>query len=698
MNVRVGAVSVCLCARRQSVALAAVFAGLCLGAGAADAASGWVGLVANGSSSSDTLTPFDTSTNLPGSAIPLGGYIVASVAITPDGRTAWVADLGQEGTGNPGNLIPVDLFSDTAGSPVAIPAATTNSYCQNGNETIVAGLNTLALAPDGRTAYVTDSSTDAVYPIDLTQTPAQPGTPIVLPAGSAPTGLAVSPDGQTLYVADEATDKVSIVPLGGGAESTIALAAGAQPNAIAITPDGKTAYVVEGGLDQVIPIGLAGGQLGTPIPVGSGPSGIVITPDGKAAYVTNGGTGFVPDPASNSTPPTCSAGQAGDNTVTPVDLRTNTAAAAIANVTDASGPGVTPDASTVYAPAGGTNGASSDVTPIDTMSNEAGTPFDGGGFPEQVAVSPDQPPMANFTVQAAAAGQPTSFDASSSTVAVGSIASYAWNFGDGQTATTSTPTTTHVYSADGDYQATVTETDTAGTSTTRVFTGQMVSRNGGPSAQATRLVLVSAGPTPQVKLSTGQLDFGSVGLGHESAPQSVTITDTGSAPLTISSSAITGPDAGDFKITSDGCTHQTIAPTAFCTSGLMFAPHGDGSRSAQIAFTDNASGSPHTVALSGLGSTVGSVAGAVRAASTGQPLPGSSVMACTTHTFRSCQTATSDANGHYEIDGLQQGSWIVQVSPANPDLYDGSANVTITPGNVAGQNFALSPRWRRRAT
>src|SRR6266545_2043322 len=64
-------------------------------------------------------------------------------------------------------------------------------------------------------------------------------------------------------------------------------------------------------------------------------------------------------------------------------------------------------------------------------------------------------------------GQPLFFDGSASSDNVG-VTSYAWDFGDGTTATTATAS--HVYARPGAYAATLTVTDAAGNSATSSFT------------------------------------------------------------------------------------------------------------------------------------------------------------------------------------------------------------------------------------
>lgn len=92
----------------------------------------------------------------------------------------------------------------------------------------------------------------------------------------------------------------------------------------------------------------------------------------------------------------------------------------------------------------------------------------GGGEPVNT------PPTASFTY--ACNELACTFDASGSTDADGSISSYAWNFGDGQSRTGAAPN--HTYASDGAYAVTLTVTDNDGAtgSTTQSVT---VSSGGG---------------------------------------------------------------------------------------------------------------------------------------------------------------------------------------------------------------------------
>ena len=149
-----------------------------------------------------------------------------------------------------------------------------------------------------------------------------------------------------------------------------------------------------------------------------------------------------------------------DGTVTPIDIADGSTGSAI-NVGGFPGTiAITPDGKTAYV----VNFSDDTVTPVNTGTNTPGSPISVGGGPSAIAITPDQAPTAAFSLTAAAADSPSSFDASAASSVLGTITGYAWDFGDGQTATTPTPQTTHTYSTAGDYTVRLTVTDSAGTS------------------------------------------------------------------------------------------------------------------------------------------------------------------------------------------------------------------------------------------
>lgn len=69
-------------------------------------------------------------------------------------------------------------------------------------------------------------------------------------------------------------------------------------------------------------------------------------------------------------------------------------------------------------------------------------------------------------------GEEITFDASGSSDEEG-ISSYTWGFGDGTQVTVDTPTTTHIYAAGGNYDITLTVTDTNGATATDTTTAEV---------------------------------------------------------------------------------------------------------------------------------------------------------------------------------------------------------------------------------
>jgi len=79
--------------------------------------------------------------------------------------------------------------------------------------------------------------------------------------------------------------------------------------------------------------------------------------------------------------------------------------------------------------------------------------------------------------------------------------------------------------------------------------------------------------------------------------------NTGTGSLTISSVTVTGTNASAFSISPNTCT--TVAPNGACTIQVVFTPPATGTYLASVSISDNATGSPQAVTLSGTGVSSG---------------------------------------------------------------------------------------------
>jgi subtilase family serine protease len=104
---------------------------------------------------------------------------------------------------------------------------------------------------------------------------------------------------------------------------------------------------------------------------------------------------------------------------------------------------------------------------------------------------------------------------------------------------------------------------------------------------------------PAINLSSASVAFGQQNVGSTSAPQVVTLANTGNASLSIASMAVSGTNSGDFAQTSN--CGGSVAAGSNCTITVTFTPSAAGSRSASLTVSDNAGGSPQTIGLTGTG-------------------------------------------------------------------------------------------------
>ena len=579
-------------------------------------------------SNAGTITPITISTNTAGSAITVGsGTNPIGTAITPNGQTLYVANYAS------GTVTPINLSTNTAGTPITVGT--------NPRE--------IAITPNGQTAYVVTSGSNTVTPITIATN--TPGTAIAV--GSNPWGIAITPNGQTAYVTNSGSNTVTPITIATNTPGT-AISGLSGPLGIAITPNGQTAYVTDSGSNTVSVLTIGTNTVGTAIAVGTYPVDIAITPNGQTAYVTN----------QNS------------NTVTPITIASNTAGSPI-SIGGATlwGVSITPNGQTAYVASqgGGT------VTPITIPANTVGTAISVTGA-RVIAITPDQAPTASFTVTPGSPGSATSFNASASGAPYGSITNYAWTFGDTNTANTSTPTTTHTYATAGLFTASLTVTDTAGSSTTQVFTGQDVLDNGAASATSSQSFTLPPSITA-VSPAAGPIGGGTV----------VTITGTGFivGATTIAFGSSAGTSVSCSSTTS--CTATSPAESAGTVDITATNAGGTSSTSSADQFTFDLAPtvgaiSPDfgplsagtVVTITGTGFVVGSSTVAF-GGSAGTSVSCSSSTSCTA-------TSPAESAGVVDITVTTPGGTSA-TSPADHFAYDTTPTVTgITPaaGPIAG--------------
>lgn len=106
---------------------------------------------------------------------------------------------------------------------------------------------------------------------------------------------------------------------------------------------------------------------------------------------------------------------------------------------------------------------------------------------------------------------------------------------------------------------------------------------------------------PVATLTPPNLAFGNSNVGTAAPTQSLVLSSTGDQALSVNAISITGLNAGDFT-ELDNCNAPTVLKTTTsCLITVTFTPTASGARLAQFTVTDNAPGSPQSVALSGAG-------------------------------------------------------------------------------------------------
>ncbi len=224
------------------------------------------------------------------------------------------------------------------------------------------------------------------------------------------------------------------------------------------------------------------------------------------------------------------------------------------------------------------------------------------------------------------------------------------------------------------------------------------SASGSPQTVA----LTGTGTAPTASLSPTTLNFGSVYTGLASYAQTVTLSNTGNATLILDAISITGGNSSDFSQTNS-C--GSLAAGTSCPISVTLNPAAPGARAASLSITDNATGSPQTISLSGTGVAVppvispGGIVPLYSTASTIQPgewisIYGSNLAYGTT--AWSGNFPTSLGGTSVKIDG--KAAYLSLASPGQinlqtpDDTMTGTVPVTVTTaGGTASSTVTLAP-------
>lgn len=358
--------------------------------------------------------------------LSLGGNTFTG-AVTPNGRFLYTPSFGLN-----------RIFGYRIAENGAITPIDGSPFMQG----FLGGWSAIAVAPDGRHLYLLGLGVILSFSIgeDGKLTPV-PGSPF--PAQQIfSVDLQITPDGKYLYANDYVVSQITgysldsegkVTPLPQGAVPT----GGLTPQGMAISPDSRHLFAANiAGLNiAAFNIGDDGSIThapGSPFPASDlGPTGVQVSPDGKNLYVSH-------------------------QLLYPLPMKLG-----IYDIRD--------------------DGSLSEVpnSPVDT--GVIFTDF------QPVAISPNQGPTARLKMSRGSGG--ITFDASASTDPDGYVATYEWDFGDGQIQTGGAKMT-HGFPRSGTYNVAVRAVDDEGCSDQFIYTGRIALCNAAPRGRATLQVRV----------------------------------------------------------------------------------------------------------------------------------------------------------------------------------------------------------------
>jgi YVTN family beta-propeller protein len=242
------------------------------------------------------------------------------VAVSPDGRTAFVSNFGRYSVYPAG-----DTKHDKAGNTITVIDLIERKVKSTFDLGTHTGPHGMIVSHDGKLMWLTTETPQAVLEIDggtgkilhvwnttqershmivalpnetkfyVTNTVSgsvsvierATGEVKVISTGPGTEGIAISPDGKEVWAASRLDDKISIIST--ATDSIVATfpSGGKGPKRMDFTPDGLQVWVTNPSSNQTTVFDAHARQLLASLTLSKGPSGVYISSDGRQAYVTN---------------------------------------------------------------------------------------------------------------------------------------------------------------------------------------------------------------------------------------------------------------------------------------------------------------------------------------------------------------------------------------------------------------------------
>ena len=196
--------------------------------------------------------------------------------------------------------------------------------------------------------------------------------------------------------------------------------------------------------------------------------------------------------------------------------------------------------------------------------------------------------------------------------------------------------------------------------------------------------------SPSVAFSPTTLTFDAQSPSATSAAQAITLSNPGAATLNLTSIVANG----DFAV-ANNCG-AGLGAGGSCSLNVTFTPTATGTRTGWIAITSNATGSPHSVSLSGVGAALAQTIGAINLSPSSLAVGGTTTISAAATSglavsFSSKTTSICTVSGA-TVTGVAAGTCIIAADQAGNASYSAAPQIlqTVSVTGLISQTISFA--------